>query len=343
MMPCRSGWQSDLGTPQPLHPCNPMYSIQFAQESVKRTMDPAIFTNNLSKQYGDVTAVDDLSLHVSRGEIYAFLGLNGAGKTTTIRMLLGMIKPTGGQATVLGERVSGGRNQPWNSVGYLVETANAYPDLTVRQNLEMMRRLRPGVAPSAIDRAIEVLGLTQYGDRRAGKLSLGNAQRLGLAKALMHDPELLILDEPANGLDPAGIVEIRNLLAELAHDQGVTVFMSSHILGEVSRLADRIGIIHEGRLLQEMNVDELERNRRRQLLVQTRDMDSTRHLLNDAGFALSVSSNGVFKLESGHAVERPDDIAKMLVEAGHAPTLISVEQEDLEHYFLRLVRREVTT
>ncbi len=147
-------------------------------------MNPAVSTNNLGKRYGDVTAVDDLSLRVSRGEIYAFLGLNGAGKTTTIRMLLGMIKPTGGEATVLGKRIGGRRNQPWASVGYLVETANAYPDLTVRQNLEVMRRLRPGVAPAAIERTTERLGLTQYADRRAGTLSLGNAQRLGLAKAL---------------------------------------------------------------------------------------------------------------------------------------------------------------
>ena len=173
-------------------------------------MNTAISTTDLSKRYGDVLAVDGLSLKVGRGEIYAFLGLNGAGKTTTIRMLLGMIKPTAGEASVLGMRIGQGGSQPWASVGYLVETANAYPDLTVRQNLEMVRRLRPDVASQAVGRVIERLGLTAYADRRSGTLSLGNAQRLGLAKALMHEPQLLILDEPANGLDPAGIVEIRN-------------------------------------------------------------------------------------------------------------------------------------
>ena len=299
-------------------------------------MNVAISTTNLSKRYGDVLAVDGLSLQVGRGEIYAFLGLNGAGKTTTIRMLLGMIKATTGQANVLGKRI-GGRDEPWASVGYLVETANAYPDLTVRQNLEMMRRLHPGLEKTAIDCVIEQLGLTTYADRRAGTLSLGNAQRLGLAKALMHGPELLILDEPANGLDPAGIVEIRALLRELVHEQDVTIFMSSHILGEVSRLADRIGIIHEGRLLQELDVDELEGNRRQRLLVQARDMDAARTVLDEAGYASSPSSNGILKLESHRAVDHPDDIAKLLVQAGHAPTMLSVEQEELEDYFLRLI------
>jgi ABC-2 type transport system ATP-binding protein len=297
----------------------------------------AVSTNNLVKRYGDVTAVDGLSLRVARGEIYAFLGLNGAGKTTTIRLLLGMVKPTAGEARVLGRRIRVGGVKPWDSVGYLVETADAYPELSVRENLEAMRRLRSGVPPESVDLAIERLGLAAYADRRAGTLSHGNAQRLGLAKALMHNPELLILDEPANGLDPAGIVEIRNLLIELAREQGVTVFMSSHILGEVSRLAHRIGIIHQGQLLQELDIDELERNRRRRLLIQSRDMQAARSVLCNAGFAAASASNGVIEVQDTMAVERPDEVARLLVDAGQAPTMLNVEQEDLEHYFLRLV------
>jgi ABC-2 type transport system ATP-binding protein len=303
-------------------------------------MNSAISTNTLVKRYGDVTAVDALSLRVTRGEIYAFLGLNGAGKTTTIRMLLGMVKPTSGEAHVLGTRIRVGGVKPWDSVGYLVETADAYPELSVRENLEAMRRLRPGVPPKAVGLAIERLGLTAYADRRAGTLSHGNAQRLGLAKALMHNPKLLILDEPANGLDPAGIVEIRNLLIELAHERGVTVFMSSHILGEVSRLAHRIGIIHQGRLLQELDVDELERNRRRRLLIRSRDMQAARTVLCNAGIAAVSASNGVIEVKDTMAVERPDDIARLLVNADQAPTMLQVEQEDLEQYFLRLVGLE---
>ncbi len=300
-------------------------------------MYTAIETDNLVKRYGNVTAVNNLSLRVVKGEIYAFLGLNGAGKTTTIRLLLGMIKPTSGEARVLGSPVCVGERKPWRSVGYLVETADAYPELTVRENLEVMRRLRPGTEPKAVDRAIEQLGLHDYADRRTNTLSHGNAQRLGLAKALMHNPELIILDEPANGLDPAGIVEIRNLLIELTQKQGVTVFMSSHILGEVSRLAKRIGIIHQGRLLQELDVVELERNRRRQLVIRTRDNLAAHAVLLSAGFCASAISDDTIELNDNAAIERPDDIATRLVSAGYAPTQLNIQEEDLEHYFLRLV------
>jgi ABC-2 type transport system ATP-binding protein len=289
------------------------------------------------KRYGDVTAVDGLSLRVARGEIYAFLGLNGAGKTTTIRLLLGMVRPTSGEARVLGIRIRVSEKKPWDSVGYLVETPDAYPELSVRENLEAMRRLRPGIESKAVDGVIERLGLIAYADRRAGTLSHGNAQRLGLAKALLHNPELLILDEPSLGLDPAGIVEIRNLLIELAREQGVTVFMASHILGEVSRLAKRIGIIHQGRLLQELDVDELERNRWRRLVICTRDNHAAHAALLNAGFSADITSDGTIEVKDNAAIERPDDIATRLVNAGHAPTMLNVEQEDLEHYFLRLI------
>ncbi len=300
-------------------------------------MDAAIQTEGLVKRYGPVTAVDGISLRVNRGEIYAFLGLNGAGKTTTIRLLLGMVKPTAGQVQVLGRRIRVGSRHPWEAVGYLVETADAYPELSVRENLEVMRRLRPGTPPEAVGRVIERLGLGALADRPAATLSLGNAQRLGLAKALLHDPELLILDEPANGLDPAGIVEIRNLLIRLSRERGVTVFMSSHILGEVSRLANRIGIIHQGRLLQELDVVQLERNRRKRLVIRARDNQAARSVLVGAGFSADVASDGCIELRDGAAIERPDDIAIRLVHAGHAPTMLNVEEEDLEHYFLRLV------
>lgn len=217
-------------------------------------MNDVITTEALAKHYGRVHAVDGLDLQVRRGEIYGFLGRNGAGKTTTIRMLLGLITPTSGTVRVFGEPI--GTNQEWlRRVGFLVESATAYPNLTVRENLELHRRLT-GAAHSSAETVIERLGLTEYADRRAGRLSLGNKQRLSLARALLHSPELLVLDEPANALDPAGIVEVRGLLRELA-DSGVTVFMSSHILAEVAHLADRIGIVHDGRLVEEASRNEL--------------------------------------------------------------------------------------
>lgn len=300
-------------------------------------MTYAIETTSLVKQYGDVKAVDDLSLHVEQGEIYAFLGLNGAGKTTTIRMLLGMVKPTTGQAVILSTRVHPGSVAPWSQVGYLVETPHAYPELTVRENLDACRRLRPGTPVPAVAQTIQWLGLSEYADRRAGTLSLGNAQRLGLAKALLHRPRLLILDEPANGLDPAGIVEIRHLLRELTTEQGVTVFMSSHQLSEVARLADRIGIIHRGRLLRELDQGDLERERRRWLALQTRQSQAAQAFLVSEGFVPSLSASGTIVLTEPQAIDEPDKISARLVEAGLPPTMLIAHQEDLEQYFLRLV------
>jgi len=296
-----------------------------------------IETEDLGKHYRDVKAVEHLSLRVAEGEIYAFLGLNGAGKTTTIRMLLGMIKPTTGYATVLQTRIRIGNREPWESVGYLVEIPHSYPELTVYENLEVARRLHPGTPRGAVGQIIERMGLAAYADRRTGNLSQGNAQRLGLAKALLHSPQLLLLDEPANGLDPAGIIEIRELLLDLTRNQGVTVFMSSHILAEVSRLARRIGIIHNGRLLQELNVDELERNRRRRLLLRARDVESAQRVLVAAGQPAEILEDGTIQLKNADSVERPDEINRLLVKAGISPTRVLVEEEELEQYFLRLV------
>ena len=214
-------------------------------------MSHAIETDRFSKSYGPVRAVESVTLTVGRGEIYGFLGLNGAGKTTTIRTLLGMVRPTAGSVRVLGEAVGPSGRGPWSRVGHLVEAPSAYPELTVRENLEIARRLQALTDARLVTRVIERLGLASYADRKARALSTGNLQRLGLARALLHEPELLILDEPANGLDPAGVVEVRELLGDLARTRGVTVFMSSHILTEVDRLAGRIGIIHRGRLIEE--------------------------------------------------------------------------------------------
>jgi len=297
----------------------------------------AIETDDLGKCYGDVRAVERLSLRVAEGEIYAFLGLNGAGKTTTIRMLLGMIKPTTGSSRVLGTQVRLGSPQPWGGVGYLVEVPQAYPELTVLENLEVARRLHPGTEPVAISQAIERLGLAAYAHRRAGKLSHGNAQRLGLAKALLHNPRLLILDEPSLGLDPAGIVEIRLLLLELTRQQGLTVFMSSHILAEVARLAGRIGIIHQGRLLRELSSAELERERRRRLVLRARDSAAAHHALRSAGLAPQSLPDGGLALADPASVERPDEVNSLLVNAGTPPAHLVVEEEELEEYFLRLV------
>lgn len=299
-----------------------------------------IETVGLGKNYRDVKAVENLSLNVAEGEIYAFLGLNGAGKTTTIRMLLGMVKPTTGYAVVLQTRVSPGSNKPWKDVGYLVETPHPYAEMTVIENLEAARYLHPGTPKSAVSEIIERLGLSEYANRRAGNLSLGNIQRLGLAKALIHKPRLLFLDEPANGLDPSGIVEIRELLLQMTREEGVTVFMSSHILAEVSRLAQRIGIIHSGHLLQELTREDLEKNRHRRLILQTQDNTQALQVLHSNGRMDCTPMNGSILLTDDFSIQRPDRVNEILVKAGFPPTRLYVEEEELEDYFLRLVGME---
>jgi ABC-2 type transport system ATP-binding protein len=303
-------------------------------------MNMLIETENLGKRYGDVQAVEHLSLRVAEGEIYAFLGLNGAGKTTTIRMLLGMIKPTTGYASVLQTRVQIGKREPWSTVGYMVEDPHAYPELSVYENLEVARKLHPGTPARRVEEIMERLQLGAYAQRRTGTLSHGNAQRLGLAKALIHHPKLLILDEPANGLDPAGIVEIRQLLLELTRDQGGTVFMSSHILAEVSKLAGRIGIIHQGHLLQELSAEELDQNRKRRLLLRVEDRAAALRILTNAGLPAEKLADGEIELTSSSALQHPEEINRLLVNAGTPPQQIMVEEEELEHYFLRLIGLE---
>lgn len=295
----------------------------------------AIETNQLTKRFGDVLAVDSVSLCVQPGEIYGFLGLNGAGKTTTIRAVLGMIRPNAGNIKVLGEAVGPNGRGPWARVGHLVESPSAYPELSVRENLDVARRLHGIVDSTATSRVIDHLALGSYADRKAGTLSMGNLQRLGLARALLHEPELLILDEPANGLDPAGVVEIRELLRSLAHEKGVTIFMSSHILTEVDRLATRIGIIHKGKLIEELDTEKLEGLRAKRLEIKTRDLEAGQFCLKNAGYKFRLNDGTIF-LEDVHAIDHPDDVARILVNAGTPPTRLAVEQQNLEEHFLQL-------
>ena len=298
-------------------------------------MSNAIETHQLTKRFSDVLAVDAIDLRVGTGEIYGFLGLNGAGKTTTIRALLGMIRPSAGDVKVLGQALGPDGRGPWAQVGHLVESPSAYPELTVRENLDIARRLHAKTDPRLVDEVIERLALGSFADRKTGTLSSGNIQRLGLARALLHGPELLILDEPANGLDPAGVVEIRELLRTLAHEKGVTIFMSSHILTEVDRLASRIGIIHNGKLIEELDTARLERLRAKHLEVQARDLSAAQLCLQSAGFKFTLKGETIL-LNDPHAIEHPDTIAHILVNAGTPPTRLAVEQQNLEEHFLQL-------
>ncbi len=297
----------------------------------------AIETHGLTKLFGDVLAVNAVDLRVRAGEIYGFLGLNGAGKTTTIRALLGMIRPSEGNVKVLGQELGQDGRGPWAQVGHLVESPAAYPELSVHENLEISRRYHAMSDAGAVARIIEQLSLASYADRKAGTLSMGNLQRLGLARALLHDPELLILDEPANGLDPAGVVEIRELLEALAREKGVTIFMSSHILTEVDRLATRIGIIHKGHMIEELDAEQLEKLRSLRLEVKAHNLEGAQISLQSAGYKLTIQAETIL-IEDAHAIENPDVIARILVNAGVPPTHLALVQQNLEEHFLKLTK-----
>ena len=296
--------------------------------------ETVIATRELAKHYRDVRAVDGLTLDVRRGEIYGFLGRNGAGKTTTIRMLLGLIRPTAGEVLLFSLRGLQSGDASFARIGYLVETATAYPNLTVRENLEIQRRLMRSPS-AAVGDVITLLRLDEYADRTAGTLSLGNRQRLSLARALLHSPEILVLDEPANALDPAGIVEVRELLRVLASERGVTVFMSSHILSEVAHLADRIGILHEGRLLEELDVGEVQARSRIFLEVRVSDPARARALLAERLGAAGIEErDGMLRVLGG--AELAPEVARLVVQAGLDLHSLTPVTEDLESYFLRL-------
>jgi ABC-2 type transport system ATP-binding protein len=299
----------------------------------------AIRTHHLTRRYGQVMAVDDVELSVAAGEVYGFLGRNGAGKTTLIRLLLGLIRPTAGAVEVLGRPIGGGRNgeaPPWSQVGYLVEAPGLYPDLTVLDHLRIATWYR-GLTQPALEDVLARLDLERYARVRARALSMGNRQRLGLALALVHRPALVVLDEPVSGLDPAGVVQVRELLRELA-DGGVTVFMSSHILGEVARLADRVGIIHQGRLIEELSADRLRAARHQRLVSAVRDPAQASQAARALRAAdLDVEIQGTRLICSGdRAVQQPEQVATLLVQAGAPPSYLVLEHEDLEQHFLRL-------
>ena len=219
-------------------------------------MNYIITTEKLTKQYKNFTAVSDVSQHIRKGSIYGFLGPNGAGKSTTMKMLLGLTAPTSGKFNIDGKTFPQDRIDILREIGSFIESPSFYPNLTGKENLDIIRRIL-NLPQKAVDEALELVGLSEFGNRLAKKYSLGMKQRLGLAGALIGRPPVLILDEPTNGLDPSGIHEIRNLVKSLPKMYDCTVLISSHMLSEIELMADDIGILNHGRLLFEGSLDEL--------------------------------------------------------------------------------------
>jgi lantibiotic transport system ATP-binding protein len=290
----------------------------------------AIETHGLTRRFGPRTVVDRVDLRVPRECVYGFLGPNGAGKTTTIRLLLGLIRPDAGGVDVLGEPFS---RHSLRQVGSLVESPCLYPHLTGRENLEVTRRLL-GTARAGIGRALETSGLEADADRLVRDYSLGMKQRLGLALSLMTEPRLLVLDEPTNGLDPAGIHEMRDLLRRLPREHGVTVFLSSHLLAEVEQIAGFVGIIHEGRLTFQGRLSELGERQQSHLRLGVRRAEAALELLRASGITAHADGGAFVRADVG--AREAASVNRLLVESGHDVFHLSVERQSLEAIFLGL-------
>lgn len=238
-----------------------------------------IESKRLTKVYGDQTVVNAVDLHVKKGRIYGLLGRNGAGKTTIMKMILGLTSITSGEVDVFGQNIKGREKRIFPRIGAIIETPGFYPNLTGTENLEIFAKLRGTAAPNAVKNALEIVGLPYKDKKLFSKYSLGMKQRLGIANAILHDPELLILDEPTNGLDPIGIAEVRDFIKALSEEHGKTILISSHILSEISLLADDIGIIDHGVLLEESSMEALEKRNGKYILLQVSDVSKASLIL----------------------------------------------------------------
>ena len=299
--------------------------------------DTAIALINVSRRFGEVQAVKDLSLSVPRRCIYGFLGPNGAGKTTTIRMLLGLLRPDNGEVRVLDEAMdSRSRLVLLHRIGSLVEAPSLYPHLSGYENLQITQELI-SVDPAQSDRVLKIVRLETESHRLVKTYSQGMRQRLGVALALLAEPELLILDEPTNGLDPGGMIEMRKLIRRLPDEHGITVFLSSHLLGEVEQMATHVGVIGRGRLLFEGTLDALRSRSRSRVVIAIDDPSVASNVLAQAGWPPQRVS------DKSLAVELPDResiarAAAAIVSAGVKLYQIETEGQSLEDLFLDLTK-----
>ena len=298
----------------------------------------AIRTTGLTRRFGTLTAVSGLDLDVPLGAVYGFLGPNGAGKTTTIRLLLGLIRPDAGEVRLFETPLAGRRCEALRRAGSLVEAPSIYPHLTGRENLEVSRRLLR-VTRQRVERALAIVGLEEAAGRRAGDYSQGMRQRLGLALALLGEAELIILDEPTNGLDPAGIHEMRALIRRLVDEGGMTVFLSSHLLAEVEQVATHIGIIHKGRMLFQGRLIELQARLHEHVSLGVTGREQAERILTSNGWRILPNSNGHISVAANGASDCAL-INGQLVAAGVNVFHVSLEQPSLEDIFLKLTEAD---
>lgn len=297
-------------------------------------MNGIIEVDHLSKRFGELKAVDDLSFMVRKGEVYGFLGQNGAGKSTTIRMLLSLIRPSGGSIQIFGKNLSHHRTAILRQIGAIIEKPDLYRYLTALQNLEMMARLS-GVVPgtAALMRQLERVGIAERANSKVKTFSQGMKQRLGIACSLIHDPPLIMLDEPINGLDPQGIADIRNLILHLSKNEGRTIFVSSHLLAEMELIADSMLIIDRGRKVAEGKVSELLNPADTLVAVSTGDDIAARTIIFSSAWApfLQQSESLLIRMHKS----KVSQFARFLVDNGVAIESLH-PRHSLEQYFLSL-------
>jgi ABC-2 type transport system ATP-binding protein len=300
---------------------------------------PALETRGLTKRFGDRTAVDGVSLEVPRGVAYGFLGHNGAGKTTLIRMLLGLTRASSGSASVLGIPVPAGRGQALARVGAIVEEPSFYPHLTGFENLKIAAAIRGPRTRGRIDGVLERVGLDNRARDRVGTYSLGMRQRLGVARCLLSDPELLILDEPMNGLDPGGMLDMRRMIRTLVEDEHRTVFVSSHLLDEVEKTCDLAAIIDGGRVITQGTIAELVADEGSELVIECDDIDRALALLTgDPTVRELRAEHGALRM-SLVARDQAGEINSRLVGAGLVVTRLEPARRSLEDRFLEITTR----
>ena len=295
-----------------------------------------IETENLTKQYGTITVVDNINLHVPKGKIYGLLGRNGAGKTTAMKMMLQLVYPTGGAIRLFGTDYKEHTHSLYGKIGSIIETPGFYSNLTGYENLKIIAKLRGQLSKHSVQEALRVVGLEKETRKVFADYSLGMKQRLGIAAAIMHEPELLILDEPINGLDPIGISEIRSFLSELSHRKGTTILISSHVLSEIEQIADIIGVMHEGRLIEEVNMAELHKRNRRYIEFELSNVEIAAKILENHYQIkdYSIQGNTIKIYDFTH---NSGEINKAFVENGLLVTKINTNEENLENYFSGLI------
>ncbi|HFU9611919.1 TPA: ABC transporter ATP-binding protein [Streptococcus agalactiae] len=299
-----------------------------------------IETKNLTKVYGEQTVVNSVNLHIEKGSIYGLLGRNGAGKTTIMKMILGLTDISNGEVSVFNQNIKGNEKKIYPRIGAIIETPGFYPNLTGTENLEIFAMLRGTAFPNAVKNALEVVGLPYKDKKLFGNYSLGMKQRLGIANAILHDPEVLILDEPTNGLDPIGIAEVRDFIKDLSVKKGKTILISSHILYEITLLADTVGIIDKGVLLEENSMEELNKKNRKYIILEVSDVSKAATIL-EKEFGItnySVEDNNHIRIYS-HGLDMAK-INKSLVMNEISVISSQICNDSLEDYFKKITGGE---